>query len=263
MKLINLILILFVILQLTSCKGQENEGVTYSKEKIMTTDKFNIEKYNKIVAEKRRNGDFDVYNHTEILSNGNVVESSQAQDKSSTIIILPPVPKMIETYKSYYKNGFLEFEIHRYIGLAMGADEIKFGISKYYDTNGYLIKTVDESVKYNDIKIKPLDLLEILKKEPLFINISKEEKALFKNIFQIKEKEEDITSAIVSKALKKEVFLNPNDREDIKNVFLTLSTDKKTWNVIKDIYPFGQMWLHVDAMTGRVSNKTYHRETRP
>lgn len=263
MKLVNLIPILFVILQLTNCKGQENEGVTYPKEKIMTTDKFNIEKYNKIVEEKTRKGEFDIYNHIDTLSNGNVMESTQGQDGTYTVIITPPVPALDKIYKDYYKNGFLKEETNLYIGLAMGSDEIKFGITKYYDTNGYLIKTVDESVKYNDLKIKPLDLLEILKREPLFTNISKDEKAHFKNIFQIKEKEEDITSATVSKALKKEVFLNPNDREDVKNVFLTLSKDKNTWYVTKDMYPFGRIELNIDSNSGKIINRQYIKETRP
>lgn len=129
MKLLKQLVILIIVSQLSCCKGQEKDGVTYPKEKTMTTDKFDIEKYNKKVEEKKKKGEFDVYNHMEILPNGNVIESSQAQDKSSTIIISPPEPEIIQIYKSYYKNGFLEFEIHRYIGLAMGADEIRFGKS--------------------------------------------------------------------------------------------------------------------------------------
>jgi hypothetical protein len=144
----------------------------------------------------------------------------------------------------------------------MGADENRFGKSNYYDEKGQLVKVVDEMVKYENINVKPLNLFEILKKEPLFTTIDKETRVLFKDIFELNEKQEEITPAIVSKALKKDVILNPYDREDVKNVFLTLSKDKKTWNVTKDIYPFGQITLDVDTNTGKVNNKKYLREIR-
>lgn len=79
----------------------------------------------------------------------------------------------------------------------------------------------------------------------------------------LSEKVEEITPKIVCKALKKEFVLNLYDRGDTENVFLTLNKDRKISDVTKDIYPFGQIWLQVDAMTGKVSNKTYHREIRP
>lgn len=264
MKKIKSIICLCVIaFNLMSCGGQTEKGVYYPKEKIMTTDKFDFVKYNRIVEEKRKLGEFDLYNHIEVLANGNVVESSQAQDKSATVIILPPVPELIETYKSYHKNGFLESETRRYIGLQLGADIVKFGTSKYYDNNGQLVKEVDEAAKYENIKVKPLNLFEILKKEPLFVNLSKEDRILFKVIFDLPQKEDEISPDIISKILKKYTILNPEDREDVKNTFLTLSNDENMWEVVKDIYPFGRIEYNVDSNSGKIIKRNYIKETRP
>jgi hypothetical protein len=262
-KVKSIIYLCIIAFNLMSCGGQTEKGVYYPKEKIMTTDKFDFVKYNRIVEEKRKLGEFDLYNHVEVLTNGNVVESSQAQDKSATVIILPPVPELIETYKSYHKNGFLESETQRYIGLQLGADIVKFGSSKYYDSTGLLIKEVDEAVKYENIKIKPLDLFEILKKEPLFINLSKEDKILFKAIFDLSQEEDEISPNIISKVLKKDRILNPADREDVKNTFLTLSDDEKIWEVVKDIYPFGRIEYSIDSNSGKIIKRDYIKETRP
>lgn len=263
MKKLKKIIYLLIAFNLISCGGQTEKGVNYPKEKIMTTDKFDFVKYNQIVEQKRKLGEFEVYRHVEVLTDGTVVESSQAQDNTATVTILPPVPEILETYKVYHKNGYLESEVQRYIGLATGSDIVKFGISKYYDEGGVLVKTVDETVKYENVKVKPLDLFEILKKEPLLVNLDNEKRKFFKNILELPEKEEEITPNVVSKALKKDFILNPNDREDVKNTFLTFNEDKNTWTVTKDIYPFGSFEFLIDTNTGKIINREYVKETRP
>ncbi|GAA3508392.1 hypothetical protein GCM10022393_19370 [Aquimarina addita] len=246
----------------TQCIGQKEKGVIYPKEKIMTTDIFDIEKYNQVIEEKKIKGLPRSNIRTEILEDGTIIESSQSQKKYVTVRIIPKTPKIFETYKKYYPNGFLEMKMQRFMGLAMGANIIKTGISEYYNEKGELIKKVDEEVKYADIVIKPMDLFEILKKTPLFIEVNKEEASRFKEIFDIDKKVAEITSEDIHIALKKYVILDVTDQEQVRNVFINLSKDEKTWRVTRDIYPLGRVKLEVDTNTGKVLSQTYQQETR-
>lgn len=260
LKKIVFLLLAFSLLQ---CNGQTEKGEHYPKEKIMTIEKFDKESfYGCLEKRELENPLQDITTCVVKLSNGNISKSYETTEGFINLIS-KPIPQITETYKKYYSNGILKEETERFIGLSMNSDQIKFGTSKYYDETGQLVKTVDESVKYESIVVKPLELFEILKKEPLFRALSQEEQAHFKATFELIEKENEITPQLVHKALQEEFILNPYDRENAKRVFLSLSKDEKKWFVVKDIYPFGQISFEVDAKTGKIANRQYKKEWRP
>lgn len=64
------------------------------------------------------------------------------------------------TYKAFYSNGILEEKGCCYFSTT------KFGEWKYYNENGYLIKTVNEDLKFG--KIKPQYIIYLLEEEGWF-----------------------------------------------------------------------------------------------
>ncbi|MEZ0128535.1 hypothetical protein AB9T88_01460 [Flavobacterium sp. LBUM151] len=261
MKILKKLFVLFLFLQLISCKGQEKDGISYPKEKIMSTERFDIEKYKNCIKLKEKDKYADVSNCEEILKDGTLIISYMEWEKR----IIPPAPNLFSTVFKYYKSGIIKEEFKTYIGIF---DE-KIGVSKYYDENGYLIKTVDEDIKYNDINIKLVDLFEILKKEPLLDSLTVEQKKYFKNAFGLEKEINKITIDDIFKYLKRDKILDPNNTdktifntEDRFRLEITFNEIEKEWNVIKELYPYGQIELQVNAMTGKVSNKNYQAETR-
>ena len=249
-------------LSLLQCTGQTEKGVQYPKEKIMTEDKLDIDKYKSIIEGKRLRDDY-TYN-VEVLKDGSFIDYfGMNQNKIHSIILHKSIPSITEVYKEYYNNGILKEETERFIGSSMNSDQIKFGITKFYDETGRLIKTIDESVRYEQITVKPLQLFDILKKTPLFVSLTDEEKAHFKYILSLTADKSEVTPQAVHKALKEEFILNPKDRENAVRVFLTLSKDTRKWYVTKDIYPFGLIEFEVDTKSGNVSNREYKKEWRP
>lgn len=261
------IIFIFIAFSLFNCKGQTEEGVQYPKEKIMTTDRFDIEKFKNYPKVLKLGEEKKLPSTKDTLPDGTVINYSWGKglDKQKYYAkkTIPPVPALSYIEKEYYENGILKREKEVFLGQSINSDQIKFGISKYYDETGQLIKTVDESVKYDKIKVKPSNLLEILKREPLFVSFTKEERKHFIEIFQLNKKEDEVSPDIVNKALKKYFILDPDSRPDVENVFLKLSEDEKSWNVIKDIYPFGLIELNIDANSGKIISRTYAEETRP
>ncbi len=254
-------------LSLLQCTGQTEKGVQYPKEKIMTQDRFDINRF-KDYPDAIVFGEEKKLTPTEdTLSDGTVIIYSWGNGldnkKYYSKLIKTPVPSITEVYKEYYNNGILKEETERFIGSSMNSDQIKFGITKFYDETGRLVKTIDESVRYENIVVKPLQLFEILKKTPLFVSLTDDEKAHFKYILSLTEDKSEVTPQAVHKALKEEFILNPVDRENVKRVFLTLSKDTRKWYVTKDIYPFGLIEFEVDTKSGDVSNREYKKEWRP
>ena len=260
MRKIILIILAFSLMQ---CTGQTEKGVEYPKEKIMTQDRFDIKKFNECLEKKEKDNPMqDLSQCVEILKNGEKISSYETTEDYVMLIDLAS-PKLFQKYMRYYKNGVLKEETERFIGSSMNSDQIKFGVTKFYDETGRLIKTIDESVRYEQITVKPLQLFDILKKTPLFISLTDEEKAHFKYIFNLTEDKSEVSPQVVHKELKEEFILNPNDRENAKRVFLTLSKDEKKWFVTKDIYPFGLIEFEVDTKSGNISNREYKVEWRP
>lgn len=262
LAIVGKLVLLICLVQLMSCEGQVKDKAISSKVKIMTTEKFEIEKYNKCIEEREKNPLLDLSQCEDTLDDGTLVISSKSSD-DYTVITTPPPPSLVQSFKRYYKNGFLQERSERYIGYAMGFDLIKFGNSLIYDQNGALIRTIDESEKYKSLFVKPLDLLEILKKEPLFKELSKEDQIHFKKIFNLSTKESNITATEVCNALHTYVVLDSKSDKDRRNVFVRLSEDKKVWHVTKDLYPHGLIELEVEATSGKIIKRTYNKETRP
>ena len=262
MKFLKYIIFSLIVLICVQCNSQIEKGAIYPKEKVMTKDVFDKVQYEEIVEEKTKQGEFDRFNHKKILPDGTLIESSCGQNDYCSVRIIPKEPEVFETYKNYYPNGFLKEKIQRFMGLAMGADVIKIGVSEFYNNKGELIKSVDESVKYQNINVKPEGLFGILKETPLFSAVDLKEAAHFKKILQIDKKEKEITGLDVCNALKKHVFLDVTNQEEVRKVFIVLSKDEKTWNVTRDLYPFGMVTIKVDTTNGEIVNQVYKKEVR-
>lgn len=267
MNNIKQIIFIFIVFSLFNCKRQTEEGVQYPKEKIITTDKFDIERFKNYPKVLKLGEEKKLPSIKDTLPDGTIIDYSWGKglDKKKYYSkkITPPVPAIFFIDKEYYENGILKQETKVFLGQSINSDQIKFGKSKYYNETGELIKTVNESVKYDKVKVKPSNLLEILKREPLFESFTKEERKHFIEIFQLNKKTDEVTPDIVNKILKKYVILDPDSRPDVENVFLKLSEDAKSWNVIKDIYPFGFIELNIDANSGKIISRRYTEETRP
>jgi hypothetical protein len=267
MRILTFFAVMLFSFQLTSCNGQKKDGITYPKEKIMNNERFDIEKHQRCLKTKLETKNFKHYPLCDnILNDGTIIYTSENTEDYQEESI-PSAPNLLKKVKLYYlKTAIIKEEFEKYVGQF----NEKIGTSKYYDEKGYLIKTVDENAKYEDLRIKILDLFEILKREPLLDVLSTEEKAHFNNIFSLGKEIKNVTLEDVFKYLKRDKILNPMntdttilDTEDRFRLEISFDQDKKKWHVIKELYPFGQISLEVDSNTGKVSNKEYKIETRP
>ncbi len=138
---------------LTGCRGQEQKKI-----KPNTKNTTMIEKFDFNIYEKTNKGS-DEYT----LPNGNTIFSIGfiKNKKGFQYERLPP-PSFLTIYKEYYANGNLKLK-ETYIG-----QQVKVGISQYYDEQGNLIKKVNEDQKFG--KIKPQQVLEFLQ-EKGYINL--------------------------------------------------------------------------------------------
>ena len=261
MRLLRVIIICSIVLQFSGCKGQNEKGVSYPKSKIMSTERFDIDKYQKCIEKKQRTGNIDLSQCQDTLSDGTVIISVKNAEESF-VRIIPAVPSLIENVKAYYGYGSIKEEYSRYLGVFLNAEEIRIGTSKYYDEKGYLTKSVNEDAKYDGVKIKITDLFDILKKEPLLDELTLDDKKRFKSLFELKAEVEKITNQDVYEFLKKRVILNPMDTEDRKSLGIVFNEKSKKWSVTKDMYPFGIINFEVDAETGKVENKNYEEDKR-
>ena len=179
-------LILFIISGFISCKElQPQKRISYKKNTTM------IEKFDFNIYEKTNKGS-DEYT----LPNGNTIFSIGfiKNKKGFQYERLPP-PSFLTIYKEYYANGNLKLK-ETYIG-----QQVKVGISQYYDEQGNLIKKVNEDQKFG--KIKPQQVLEFLQ-EKGYINlktgkgrVDEEGRPVFKLYFGEKNKEKYWVISIV------------------------------------------------------------------
>lgn len=89
---------------------------------------------------------------------GTIVCVSFEKDVNWIVTIKPLTFK--KNAKMYYKNGFLDTE-----GDWFYCSNIRIGIWREYDKKGKLIKEKDEDQKFENLKIKPKELLLWLEKE--------------------------------------------------------------------------------------------------
>lgn len=126
-------------------KIEKNKITTVNKHTEMTTEKFDIETF-----EKNKTG--TEYNFTS--ESGETVRQIGKEDKYIEYIA-PLPPGLFETYKQYYKSG----ELQRYI-VSFPKDFLK--LKKEYDKSGKLIEEIDYDPPY---KFTFEQLLKLIEKE--------------------------------------------------------------------------------------------------
>lgn len=143
----NLVLVFCLSIFIISCNGQEKSKTTYPKEKIMNTERFDIQKYRKRQLEKEKTGNLS--NCEDTLSDNTIINYSSSikpPDKLSySITITPPPPALFFTVKNFYDTGIIKEETKSFIGFLMIEPFYNSLVIKKYDEKGYLIKTIDNS----------------------------------------------------------------------------------------------------------------------
>jgi hypothetical protein len=137
MKLFTKNIILMLLISLLACKGQNK--------KVM------IEKFDFEVYSKRKSAVHLFY------KNDTLFEMVFNEKRGGHVNIIPPKPSFFKIYKEFYSNGNLKKK-ETYVG-----ENVKIGISQYYDEDGTLDKTVNEDEKFG--KIKYTDCLNFLEKK--------------------------------------------------------------------------------------------------
>lgn len=260
MKLVKIFSMFLVVAQLSSCKGQNEDGIQ-PKNKAMTTERFDLEKYNECIGKKKKEGEIDLSQCEYKLADGTTIISVKDSEESFSRVI-PPAPALFETVKVYHGDGFLKEEYSRYMGVFLTSSEVRNGVTKFYDKQGNLTKTVDETTTYKEAKLKIEDLLKVLANEPLLNELTNDEKATFKSIFGFKEDVSKVTKEQVYEAFGKRKVLNPSDEKDRKSLGIIFVEKEKKWSVVKDLYPFGTLEIDVNSDDGSIIRKKYNKEAR-
>jgi hypothetical protein len=259
-----LYLIFLLIFSISSC---QDKNKTNGKIINMTNDmkeKFDIVKYNKEIESKEKLNDpnLSLSDYEEKKADGTRIEyraSIKNGEEFYGKLIYPSPPALyFDAYEYDEKGNFMSKDTW-FFGSYLGYDDIKAGKS-FYANNNNTVTEVDEDKKYDDIKIKPNKLFEILQREPLFVSISEEDKKHFGEIFLTNSK--DITIEKLCKLYQRQFLYEPQTAAGRENIAVRLENNK-IWFVMKDLYPLGQIFLKIDANTGKISNREYHRETRP
>ena len=172
------LLLIFFIGSFFSCNGQKKEII--KPEEMYTTEKFNIEKFNQSrkTIGKTYNSSEDKYVEVnkmgdriiDSLSDGTKIIYEVLEYVDTGIIeynesITPPPPGMFCIYKIYYPNGNLKT---KYTKMNIVGGDISFGLEYHYNEKGRLIDKVDNNKLYNDVKINPEVLFDILDKEGIY-----------------------------------------------------------------------------------------------
>ena len=160
--------------------------------------------------------DFDIYEKTNkgsdeyTLPNGNTIFSiGFIKDKKGFQYERLSSPSFLTVYKEFYANGNLK-KRETYIG-----ENVKVGISRYYDEKGNLIKEVNEDLKFG--KIKPQQVLEFLQ-EKGYINLKTGEGRLDKEgqpVFELSFNEEKEKKVWYITIIKGKLNNDPSNFPDI------------------------------------------------
>ncbi|OWP83515.1 hypothetical protein BWK59_10190 [Flavobacterium davisii] len=139
MKAFLKIILLTHLISLVTCKGQTKNTMV---------EKFDFEVYKKTE-----------YGENRYLKNDGfeIIEMAFMKDKKGFQREFEPKPSFKKIYKRFYGNGNLNSK-ETYIG-----ENVKIGISEYYDEDGALDKKVNEDEKFG--KIKYTDCLAFLDKK--------------------------------------------------------------------------------------------------
>lgn len=267
MKVLKIFLTCLII---HSCNGQENKGITsYPKEKIMSSEQFNITDYKKYQAEQQNlpNG-----NPSERISEKNgttITEYSMISSEKGTEYakeMLPPPPALFYSLMIFHDNGKIKEAVDK---VFLGTLDFDYGIHQFYDNKGTLTKTVDYTKQFDNVKIKLDDLLTILANETVKAGtISKPVEEQAKNKwFSDADK---VTSDMITKQLNEifeetkaerglfeKKFLNPNNRADVQRIKINFDAAKKQWMVVKDFSVLGKINLSIDANSGKILENSF------
>lgn len=267
----NILITVFLII-LSSCNGQDKNPPARKKEKIMNSETIELgrfKNYPDVITEANKN---NLPKMEDTLSDGTVVKYSKWENKEDGYkvyyrkTITPPPPALFYTIKDFYPNGNIKQEATSFIGTLVVPPFYNSLTVKYYDVDGNLTKTEDNSDFDSNIKVKFKDLLSILQKEPIITNVKNEDKeklrfCLFDNQIDINEINPD---RIINK-LKAENYngkiLNADNYSERRNI--TISLESSLWKVTKDIYPFGFFDYTIDSNNGVVKNTSYREDKRP
>ncbi|MDR2235550.1 MAG: hypothetical protein LBE92_05465 [Chryseobacterium sp.] len=271
MKKIIPCLVFFLII--VSCSEQEKEGrITYPKEKIQNTEKFNVKRFENYPDVVSMEDEKKLPSRKDTLPDGTIIEYSFRDNKEDgnkryyTKTLIPPPPALFKKVKDFYPSGIIQKESDVFIG-EMNIEPFYNNIMvKDYDRQGYLIKITDYADFDKKVKIKLKDLLEILQKEPMIREVSDANKeSLFLGFFNKEITKDKITAERVISELKSNDcngnILNPYSDAERKNIKISL--DKDSWIVTKDNYPGGYWDYKIDASTGKVISVMYRLENRP
>ena len=174
------VIFIFLILLIISCQGQkDNKKAIINDKNNSMVEKFDFEKYDKA---KKSPVEYTKEDGTHVVMVFNEYSGGSYYEYL-------PSPSFLTVYKEFYVNGKLKKK-EIYIG-----ENVKVGISRYYDEKGNLIKEVNEDLKFG--KIKPQQVLEFLQ-EKGYINLKTGEGRLDKEgqpVFELsfnKEKEKKV-----------------------------------------------------------------------
>ena len=150
MKLYTLCLLLLIASQ--SCVAQKNKKTTTMK----TTERFDVQYYKSIIKEKNSYEGATSAQYVE--RNGTETYVSFNEDGFVLQEIKPFTYEMI--VKNYYKNCILKSK-----GKLLCHSSVKIGIWREYDNQGNLIKETDEDKKFENLRLKPINILRWLEHE--------------------------------------------------------------------------------------------------
>ena len=148
----HLILILLTALYCTCCNAQKDKEATTMK----TTERFDVQYYKNIIKEKNTYESATSAQYVE--RNGTETYVSFNDDGFVLQEIKPFTYEMI--VKNYYKNCILKSK-----GKLLCHSSVKIGIWREYDNQGNLIKETDEDKKFEDLRLKPINILRWLEHE--------------------------------------------------------------------------------------------------
>ena len=245
----------------SSCQEKNSKIIKKTKE---MEEKFDIAKYNKEIEYKEKLNDINLSlsDYQEKKDDGTIIRYSLGISDGKDFYskyIYPPAPALYFEAFEYDEKGDFLSKNNVFFGSCIGYDEIYSGKS-YYVNKDNTVTEVDEDRKYDNIKIKPNMLFEILKREPLFISVPENEREYLGEIFQMNPR--DITVETLCKVIERRFLYEPQTNAGRENIAVRLENNK-TWFIYKDLYPLGQVFLHIDANTGKISNREYKRDKRP
>ena len=146
------ILILLTALYCTCCNAQKDKEATT----MNTTERFDVQYYKNIIKEKNSYEGATSAQYVE--RNGTETYVSFNEDGFVLQEIKPFTYEMI--VKNYYKNCILKSK-----GKLLCHSSVKIGIWREYDNQGNLIKETDEDKKFENLRLKPINILRGLEDE--------------------------------------------------------------------------------------------------